>query len=88
MEKVKILDIENDGMGLAVEDKYLYVRCNRSIYKYDLTDMQIITENTITVFLLTHEISAIRVSIPHFRPLPGKKSNFPFSMSLSAGNTA
>ena len=47
MEKIKILDLKNDGMNLVVHDEHLYIRCNRSIYKYNLTNMQLAAENTV-----------------------------------------
>jgi len=47
MDKVKILDIENDGINLSVDGDFLYMRCKRSMYKYDLTNMQMAAENII-----------------------------------------
>ena len=48
LKKIKILDIKNDGlMNMAVECQYLYIRCNRSMYKYDLNSMSIIKQNEI-----------------------------------------
>ena len=34
MEKVKVLDIENDGLNMATDGQYLYIQCKRSMYKY------------------------------------------------------
>ena len=47
MDKEKILDIENDGLNLATDCQYLYVRCMRTMYKYILADMRLIAENVI-----------------------------------------
>ena len=47
MEKNKILDIENDGLNMVVEGHYLYIRCNRSMYKYDLNKMKFTEQNNI-----------------------------------------
>ena len=47
MKKVKILDIENDGLNLSVDQSNLYIRCKRSMYKYDLQHMQMTAENII-----------------------------------------
>ena len=47
MEKVKILDIENDGLNIATDGQYLYIRCRRSMYIYTLTDMRFVAENII-----------------------------------------
>ena len=47
MEKIKILDIENDGMTLAADKQYLYFRGNRSMYKYDLLNSHMAAENTV-----------------------------------------
>ena len=45
MKKRKIFDIENDGLNMAVDGKYLYMCCNRSMYKYDLDRMSIEVQN-------------------------------------------
>ena len=48
MEKLKILDIENDGLlNMGIDEQYLYVRCNRFIYKYDLNNMSVVAQNEI-----------------------------------------
>ena len=47
MEKIKILDIDNDGMNLATDEQYLYMRCNRAMYKYYLLNNQIVAEKSI-----------------------------------------
>ena len=47
MEITKILDMENDGLRLAVNDGFLYILNNRTIYKYNLTDMSKSAQNTI-----------------------------------------
>lgn len=38
MEPGKILDLENDGLNIAVDGQFIYVRCKRSMYKYDAAD--------------------------------------------------
>jgi len=43
----KILDLKNDGLNMAVDGQFLYVRCKRTMYKYDLTDMNLISQNII-----------------------------------------
>jgi len=47
MEKKKILDLENDGLNLATDGYYFFVRCKRTIYKYRLTDMSLTAENVV-----------------------------------------
>jgi len=48
MDIVKILDLENDGkMNMVVNDDYIYIRCKRSVYKYDLSDMSLKAHNEI-----------------------------------------
>jgi len=47
MNKTKILDIENNGLNMAVDDNYLYMRNNRIMYKFDLSRMCITTQNEI-----------------------------------------
>ena len=47
MRKTKIIDIENDGMNLAVDKQYLYMRGNRSMYKYDLANMRMAAEKVV-----------------------------------------
>jgi len=47
MEKTKLLSLENDGLNLAVDEQYLYVRCKRAMYKYNLHDMNLLVENNI-----------------------------------------
>ena len=47
METLKILDLENDGLNMAVDGQFLYIRCKRAMYKYDLTDVSLASHNTI-----------------------------------------
>ena len=47
VEKIKILDIENDGLNIAIDGQFLYIRCKRTILKYRLSDISQIAENTI-----------------------------------------
>jgi len=47
MDKVKILDIDNDGLNMATDGQCLYVRCMRVMYKYILTDMRLAAENVV-----------------------------------------
>ena len=44
---IKILDLENDGLNMAVDNQFLHIRCKRSMYKYNLTDMSLISQNVI-----------------------------------------
>jgi len=47
MEKLKILDIENDGLNMATDDRCLHIRGVRTVYQYDLTDMSLQARNTV-----------------------------------------
>jgi len=47
VEKTKILDLENDGLNIAIDGQFLYIRCKRTMLKYRLFDMSKIAENTI-----------------------------------------
>ena len=47
MEKIKILDLENDGLNMAIDGQFLYIRCKRTMYKYSLADMSLVAENVI-----------------------------------------
>lgn len=47
MEIVKILDLENDGLNMAVDGQFLYIRCKRAMYKYNLSDMSLATHDVI-----------------------------------------
>ncbi|MDD3400660.1 MAG: hypothetical protein PHT58_03375 [Eubacteriales bacterium] len=42
MIATKILDIENDGLNMAIDGQYLYIRAKRSFFKYDITDMRLV----------------------------------------------
>ena len=47
MEITKILDLENDGLNMAADGQFLYIRCKRDMYKYDLTGMSLAAHNVI-----------------------------------------
>ena len=47
MDLIKILDIENDGLNIAVDSQLLYIRCKRTMYKYNLIDMNMVAQNVI-----------------------------------------
>jgi hypothetical protein len=47
MNITKLLSIENDGLNMAAEGQFLYLRCMRAMYKYDLTDMRLTAQNSI-----------------------------------------
>jgi len=47
MEKKKILNLENDGLNLAVDRQFLFIRCKRTMYKYCLVDMSQAAQNII-----------------------------------------
>ncbi|HKM33469.1 MAG TPA: hypothetical protein VJY54_01845 [Lachnospiraceae bacterium] len=43
----KLLDLENDGLNLALDGQSLYIRCKRTMYKYSLSDMSQMAQNVI-----------------------------------------
>lgn len=43
----KLLELENDGLNMAAEGEYLYIRGMRTMYKYRLSDMSLAAENTV-----------------------------------------
>lgn len=43
----KILDLENDGLNMVCDERFLYIRCKRSFYKYDLTDKRVVAQNEV-----------------------------------------
>lgn len=47
METTSIINLENDGLNMSVDDRFLYVRCKRDMIKYNLSDMKISSQNTI-----------------------------------------
>ena len=47
MEITKILDLENDGLNMATDGQFLYIRSKRTMYKYVLTDMRLVAENVV-----------------------------------------
>jgi hypothetical protein len=47
MEITKILDLDNDGLNMAADVQFLYIRCKRDIHKFDLTDMSLAAHNVI-----------------------------------------
>jgi WD40 repeat protein len=47
LEIIKIFDLENDSLNKAIDGQFLFIRCKRAMYKYDLTDMSITSQNVI-----------------------------------------
>lgn len=47
MDAIKILDLENDGLNMAADERFLYIRCKRTFCKYDFTDMSLTAQNII-----------------------------------------
>ena len=47
MEIEKLLDLENDGLNMATDGQFLYIRSKRTMYKYILTDMRLAAENVV-----------------------------------------
>ena len=47
MQIRKILNIENDGINIAICDNYMYIRCKREILKYNIYNMSLLSQNTI-----------------------------------------
>ena len=47
MDKIKILDLRNDGLNIAADGQYLYIRCMKTIYKYDLDEMSLAACNEV-----------------------------------------
>lgn len=47
MDTTKILDIENDGLNMATDEQFLYVRSKCAMYKYHLLDMSLKAHNII-----------------------------------------
>jgi len=47
MKTIKLLALQNDGLNMAVDGQFLYIRCKRSMYKYDLSDMTQAAHNDI-----------------------------------------
>jgi len=47
VEAIKILNIENDGLNMATDEQLLYIRCKRTMFKYNLTDMSLSAQNII-----------------------------------------
>lgn len=43
----KLLDLENDGLNMAADERFLYIRCKRAMYKYDMSDMRLSAANEI-----------------------------------------
>ena len=46
-DKIKLLNMENNGMNMAIDGQFLFILCNLTIYKYDLTTMSLIAQNVI-----------------------------------------
>jgi hypothetical protein len=47
MEKIKMLDLENDGLNMVTDGHFLYIRCKRTMYKYRLNDMTLTAESVV-----------------------------------------
>ena len=47
MDAIKILDLENDGLNMAADERFFYIRCKRTFCKYDFTDMCLMAQNVI-----------------------------------------
>ena len=47
MDAAKILDLENDGLNMAMCGQFLYIRCKRAMYKYNFADMSLAAQNVI-----------------------------------------
>jgi len=43
----KVLSLENDGLNIATDGQFLYIRCKRTMLKYRLDDMNLLAENVI-----------------------------------------
>ncbi len=43
----KLIDLENDGLNLALDSQSLYIRCKRTMYKYSLSDISQTAHNEI-----------------------------------------
>lgn len=47
MEMMKILDLENDDLNMQVDGQFLYIRCKRAMYKYNLSNMSLSAQNVV-----------------------------------------
>ncbi|MDD4292194.1 MAG: hypothetical protein PHX51_08200 [Clostridia bacterium] len=47
MTATKIIEIENDGLNMAIDGGYLYIRAKRSFFKYNLADMSLVGQNVV-----------------------------------------
>jgi len=43
----KLIDLENDGLNMAADGQFVYVRCKRAMYKFNLSDMNQVAHNNI-----------------------------------------
>lgn len=43
----KLFDLENDGLNMAVDKQFLFIRCKRTMYKYSLNAMSQVVHNDI-----------------------------------------
>ena len=43
----KLLDLENDGLNIVADGHHLYIRCKRAMYKYSLSDMNLMAQNVV-----------------------------------------
>lgn len=44
---MKILELENDGLNMAADERFLYIRCKRTFYKYDLDGRCLTARNVV-----------------------------------------
>ncbi|WP_196599606.1 hypothetical protein [Pectinatus frisingensis] len=47
MDAIKILNLENDGLNMAADGQFLYIRCKRTFCKCDFIDMSPTAQNII-----------------------------------------
>ena len=47
MDTIKIFDLENDGLNMAEDGQFLYIRCKRAVHKYALADMSLAAPNIV-----------------------------------------
>ncbi|MCL2060121.1 MAG: PQQ-like beta-propeller repeat protein [Oscillospiraceae bacterium] len=43
----KLLDLDNDGMNMAVDENHLYIRCKKAMYKYTMNGWSLAAHNDI-----------------------------------------
>ena len=47
MEKTRLLELENDGLNMAADEQFLYIRCKRTMYKYCFADGSLSAQNVV-----------------------------------------